>query len=168
MRAFEVLEVAGFLWTIVIAKADKETLGSVWWGWWSLPFLQQLMFVLGQKWISSYRSRVSKYCPSILSNLICGSPSGTAGHNHKVNSLSELEYMATEWFDLLAQLYVLTQKYMKKLTALFFVHVTYVTLPITRLCQPVSQWYAIHYKKEVCHHTMQCWNFYTFPVKTVQ
>lgn len=70
----------GFLCTFVIARANTGTLEGGWQGLWSLPFLQQLIFVLDQNWISSYRGSVSKYCSSILSNLICGSPGGTVRH----------------------------------------------------------------------------------------
>lgn len=94
------------------------------------------MFVLDKNWISSYRSKVSKYYSSTLSNLICGSPGGTVRHQPPSKTCPVrigTHCNKTIWFTGIA-----TPPYPKvheKLTNAFFVHVPGVTVPIRRVCQ---------------------------------
>lgn len=114
------------------------------------------MFVLGQKWISSYRKRALKYCSSILSNLICASPGGTVRHNHNVKQPVRLGIYGnkTVWFTCTA-IHPYPKVCEKADRSTIFVHLTYVTLPITRVCQLVSH-SDMQYITERKHTAVQC------------
>lgn len=114
------------------------------------------MFVLGQKWVSSYRRRALKYCSSILSNLICASPGGTVGHNHNVKQPVRIGIYSnkTIWFTGTA-MHPYPKVHEKADRSTFFVHVTYVTLPITRVCQLVSHSDMQYLTKRKCA-AVQC------------